>query len=345
VYNRGSCNRGSLFFSVPALTTFEVPRLKTGDELFSYYTGKMQSKIIRAGVVIILILAAGAAGYSIKGNAGAENNTPNIPAQTVTAPAADSIRVIYSLDAKQNDQEIIALISAAKTHIYFAMYEFTLKDIADALVAAKKRGVDVEGLVDSTESASSYDAPIISELTNAGISIETEKHADGNGIMHIKAIVTDSAYAIGSYNWTESATTENDELLEIGTDPTLRQVYENILTKLLTTYQGNNAAAGAAAPISIGTIDYSDAPAHIGALASVRGTLIDAYTSSSGTVFLDFCKSYKSCPFSGVIFADDVKAFGNLSKYAGTTVTLTGKISSYQNQAEMVLSDPSQISD
>ena len=162
--------------------------------------------------------------------------------------------------------------------------------------------------------------------------------------MHIKAIVTDSAYAIGSYNWTGSATTENDELLEIGTDATLRQSYENILKRLLDAYQGNSAAAGAAANVSIGTIDYTAASSHIGDYASVRGTLIDAYTSSSGTVFLDFCKSYKNCSFSGVIFADDVKKFGDLSRYNGTTITLTGKISSYQNKAEIILSNPSQLS-
>jgi hypothetical protein len=311
----------------------------------------MKQKIIRVAMGLVLIGAAGATGYALHNNAAGV--TPSIPAETVTAPSANSVRVIYSLDQKQNDQEIIALINNAKSKVYFAMYEFTLKDIADALVAAKKRGVEVKGLVDAGESASSYDAPIISELTQAGIPVETEKHPDGNGIMHIKAIVTDSAYAIGSYNWTGSATTENDEILEIGTDPALRQVYENILTKLLQAYAGTNAAALAAAPvygergrtISIGTIDYTDAPAHIGSLASVRGTLIDAYTSSSGTVFLDFCKSYKNCSFSGVIFADDVKKFGDVSKDAGKTITLTGKISSYQNQAEMILSDPSQITD
>jgi hypothetical protein len=303
----------------------------------------MKAKIIRAGAALVLALAAGGAGYAV-GNSRAPSANIDIPAQTVTAPAADSVRVIYSLDKKQNDQEIIALISAAKSRIYFAMYEFTLKDIADALVAAKERGVTVAGLVDAGEGASSYDAPIIAELVNAGIRVETEKHADGNGIMHIKAIVTDSAYALGSYNWTGSATTENDELLEIGTDPTLRQTYENILTKLLDAYKGNSAAAGAAASVSIGTIDYTQASAHVGDLASVKGTLVDAYTSSSGTVFLDFCKSYKSCPFSGVIFADDVKKFGDLSRLNGTTVTLTGKISSYQGTAEIVLSEVSQLS-
>lgn len=302
----------------------------------------MKQKLIRAAVALVLTLSAGGVGYSA-GGAGAQTASVDIPAQTVTAPPKASVRVIYSLDKKQNDKEIIALIEEAKSHIYFAMYEFTLKDIADALVAAKERGVEVKGLVDSGEGSNSYDRPIISELTDAGIPVVTEKHADGNGIMHIKAIVTDSAYALGSYNWTGSATTENDEILEIGTDPTLRQTYENILTKLLNAYKGNSAAANAAAPVSAGTIDYTEAPSHIGETATVRGTLVDSYTSKSGTVFLDFCKSYKTCTFSGVIFADDVKKFGDLSRYNGTVVTLTGKISSYQGKAEIVLSDPAQL--
>jgi len=303
----------------------------------------MKTKIIRAGVALVLALAAGGMGYGINaGNAPAQNI--NIPAQTVTAPATDSIRIVYSLDKKQNDKEIVALIDAAKSHIYFAIYTFTLPSIADALVAAKKRGIDVRGVVDSGQSSNSYGAPITAKLLDAGIPIVTEKHATGNGIMHIKALVTDSAYVIGSYNWTNSATTINDEIIEIGTNEALRQAYENILKRLLDIYKGNSAAAGAAAFVSIGTIDYTDAPAHIGDLASVRGTLVEAYASASGTVFLDFCKSYKTCPFSGVIFADDVKKFGDLSRYNGTVVTLTGKISSYQDKAEIILSDPSQLS-
>ncbi|PIS43339.1 hypothetical protein COT23_01745 [Candidatus Kaiserbacteria bacterium CG08_land_8_20_14_0_20_50_21] len=303
----------------------------------------MNKKIIRAAVAAVLALAAGFAGYAMGGNA-APVSCVNIPTQTVSALAVGSVRVIYSLDQKQNDKEIIALIDSAKNHIYFAIYTFTIPSIADALVKAKKRGIDVRGIVDSEQSSNSYGAPITKILTEAGIPIVTEKHATGNGIMHIKAIVTDSAYAIGSYNWTKSATTINDEILEIGTDLALRQAYENVLKRLLDAYKDNNAAAGAAAPISIGTIDYTNAPAHIGEYASVRGTLIDAYTSASGTVFLDFCKSYKTCPFSGVIFADDAKKFSGLSSHEGTTVTLTGKISSYQGKAEIIISDPNQIS-
>ena len=302
----------------------------------------MHPKIMRAGAAAVLALAAGGIGYQL--GEGSAPTQVSIPVQTIVAPPADSIRIVYSLEAKQNDKELIALIDSAKTKIYFAIYTFTLPSIADALVAAKKRGVDVRGVMDSEQSKNSYGAPITKKLLDVGIPVVVEKHPTGNGIMHIKLLVTDSAYAFGSYNWTNSATTINDEIIEIGTDPALRQAYENILKKLLDAYRGNTAAANAAAPVSIGTIDYTDAPAHIGEYASVRGTLVDSYVSASGTVFLDFCKNYKTCSFSGVIFADDAKKFGDLSRYAGQTVTLTGKISSYKNKAEIVLSDPSQLS-
>ena len=293
-------------------------------------------------LVMVLALAAGGAGYQM-GKVSGSGVAVSIPAQTVASPAPGTMRIIYSLDQKQNDQELITLINGAKDHIYFAIYTFTLPSIADALVNAKQRGVDVRGLMDSGQSSDSYGAPITKKLQAAGIPMLVEKHASGNGIMHIKLMVTEKAYAFGSYNWTNSATTINDELLEIGTDPTLRAAYENVLKKLFEAYKGN-AAAGAAAPVSAGTISYTDAPNHIGETASVQGTLIDAHTTSTGTVFLDFCKSYKTCPFSGVIFADDAKKFGDLTRYEGSVVTLTGKISSYQGKAEIILSSPSQIS-
>ncbi len=290
--------------------------------------------------------AAVTGGYLAGSDTASANSSGNT--KTITAPPANSIRILYSLDQKNNDKELIALIDAAKTHIYFAIYEFTLRDVADALVRAKERGVEVRGLVDAGESANSYDAPIISELTNAHIPIETEKHADGNGIMHIKALVTDTSYAIGSFNWTNSATRENDEILEIGTNPVVVRTYETLLLRLLHTYK-RSTAANAAVPFSNLPIQekkiyaFTEAQNHVGEHARVYGTLIEAYTSPSGTVFLDFCVRYKSCPFSGIIFAGDVAKFGNLSRYTGKKIILTGTISSYQGRAEMKLTDSQQL--
>ncbi|MDE2474514.1 MAG: hypothetical protein KGO48_05655 [Alphaproteobacteria bacterium] len=294
----------------------------------------MNARILAA---VAIALTSGAAGYFVHG--AVEGSA--IPVETMAAPPPDSIRVLYSLTAKRNDREVIALVDSAERHVYFAMYEFTLRDIADALVAAKKRGVDVEGVVDSEESAKSYGRPIVAELIAAGIPVKTEKHASGNGIMHIKALATEKAYALGSYNWTASATNENDELLEIGTSPQLVQTYNSILKKLIDQYPEADTTAADTEPA--GVFDISEASEHVGQTARVRGTLINAHTSASGTVFLDFCRQYRSCPFSAVIFADDAKQFGDLSKFAGKEITVSGKISSYQSRAEIILRSPDQI--
>lgn len=255
------------------------------------------------------------------------------------AQAVGGVRVLYSLDRKRNDRQLISLIDKAHDHVYFAIYEFTLTDVADALVRAKKRGVDVRGILDRDNSTSSYEAPVVNELTRAGIPLETQQHV--NGIMHIKALVTEDAYASGSYNWTSSATTENDEILEIGTDPALRARYEQILSRLLAANVGGSAPP-AATPAR--TYDYTEAGEHVGETAAVRGTVVEVYTSDSGTTFFDYCRDYGNCPFSVVIFADDKDNFDDLSKYVGKTITVSGRISSYRGRAEMTLHDPGQIS-
>lgn len=143
-----------------------------------------------------------------------------------------SFTVLYSLDKKQNDQAIISVIENANSYIYFAVYTFTKENIADALIAAKQRGLDVRGITDATQAQLPSEVTLLKRLEKAGIPVETQKHVEG--IMHIKAIVTDNEYALGSYNWTSAATLENDEVLEIGTDHYLHDQYLAIIKKVLT---------------------------------------------------------------------------------------------------------------
>ena len=172
---------------------------------------KSLGRAILFGVVFALIFAAGygAAGFGPHGE---------------TA-------VRYSLDTKQNDHAIIQLIDDANQYAYFAVYTFTKTNIADALVRAKRRGVDVQGVTDREQSQTPEEAAVIQKLRAAGIPVETQKHIDG--IMHIKALVTDRAYAVGSYNWTWSATNVNDEILEIGNDENTRGQYLKVINKVL----------------------------------------------------------------------------------------------------------------
>ena len=139
-------------------------------------------------------------------------------------------KVFYSLDKRQNDRELIKIIDGARKYVYFAIYYFSKENIADALIRAKKRGVTVTGIMDR-EASVGTDKQVRESLQAAGIRVETQKHPEG--IMHMKMLVTDRAYASGSYNWTQSATDANDEVLEIGTMRSVRDRYLSIIKKVL----------------------------------------------------------------------------------------------------------------
>jgi len=148
------------------------------------------------------------------------------------APAQE-IRVYYNRDTQENKQ-IISLIQNADRFVYFAIYTFTRTDIADALLGAKHRGLDIRGVVDANQLKSlPNQQKIVQELRSAGIPIVIQDHS---ALMHIKAIVTEKGYASGSYNWTATATDQNDEVLEIGADEMVRKQYESILKKVFQKY-------------------------------------------------------------------------------------------------------------
>lgn len=143
------------------------------------------------------------------------------------------VKVYYNQDHKLNE-EIIGLTRDADQFVYFAVYTFTREDIKDALLAAKYRGLKVMGVSDKDQyKALESQRKIIDSLREAGIPVSFQDHS---GIMHLKVLVTEKAYASGSYNWTTSATNINDEVLEIGRDGQLRAKYQQIVEELFQKY-------------------------------------------------------------------------------------------------------------
>lgn len=141
------------------------------------------------------------------------------------------VKLFYSLDSKENDKELINVIDHANKYIYFAIYTFTKDNIADALIRAKERGVQVSGIIDLSQSKTASEVPLLQKLKDAGIDFKPQKHK--SGIMHIKALVTENDFALGSYNWTEAATFENDEILEIGQDHNLHDQVLRIIKEVI----------------------------------------------------------------------------------------------------------------
>ncbi len=90
-------------------------------------------------------------------------------------------------------------------------------------------------------------------------------------------------------------------------------------------------------------IDYTEAPKHVGEYACVTGRVDHVYTSQKGTVFINFCRDYKTCPFGAVIFDSDSYKFPKSEQYSRKDVEITGLIRTYQGRAEIILHDPNQI--
>jgi len=102
-------------------------------------------------------------------------------------------------------------IDGAKKAIKVMAYGFTSINLAEALVRAKKRGVDVALIQDEKSSQNNREA--LQKLLDAAIEVRSDgKHA----IQHNKVMVIDQDVVItGSYNFTNSAETRNAENIMI----------------------------------------------------------------------------------------------------------------------------------
>jgi len=114
---------------------------------------------------------------------------------------------------------ILREIELAKKELLVAVYAFTSDDLSNALVQAKKRGVAVQVVVDrefdlanQNSKGKFFEAQKIPVRRVSGTKAKTpEKDA---GLMHQKFAVIDSRIVFtGSYNWTYSADSLNDENL------------------------------------------------------------------------------------------------------------------------------------
>ena len=134
--------------------------------------------------------------------------------QASTASSAN-VEVLYAPHDAPLDR-VIVLYRHAKRYIYVSVYGLTYPRAVEALVAAKKRGVDVRMLTDQERTQEVKQNTALQTLRLAGIPIRVNQH---EGLMHLKQVVIDDEInASGSMNHTTSDNFYNDERLDIITD-------------------------------------------------------------------------------------------------------------------------------
>ncbi len=118
-----------------------------------------------------------------------------------------SVSVFFSPQDNITNEQILPLIRNAKKYIYIPAFLIMDKFMADELINAKKRGVDVKIILDALNAHSKYSQ--IKYLRAGGVEVKAENYA---GKLHCKTIlIDDEITVIGSMNFSKSGQIYNDE--------------------------------------------------------------------------------------------------------------------------------------
>ncbi len=129
----------------------------------------------------------------------------NLPAAAMATP---NVQVGFSPEGSARAL-VLQTIAGAQKSIRMIGYSFQAPDIVQALVDAKKRGVDVRVVVDKKRNQNKASLRAMNLAAANGIQLRIDGHYH---IQHDKTIVVDErTVETGSFNFAPSAETENSE--------------------------------------------------------------------------------------------------------------------------------------
>ena len=164
-----------------------------------------------------IILAA----FLVGGIFGCEAASYHYAEQAALASANAVIQVRFS-PGGHCTQFVKEAISRAQKTILVQAYAFTSLPIADALIQAHQRGIDVRILVDRSQLASKYTQ--VRHVVAQGIFVAVDVVP---GIAHNKVmIIDDNQVLTGSFNWTKAAEKNNAENLLLIKDTKTNEIYK-----------------------------------------------------------------------------------------------------------------------
>lgn len=233
-------------------------------------------------VIVVCILAVL---YALTGSSPATDTDPLQPTPSASPEGAPSVETpptatppaqwwdVYFTDpfttndpAQWQDSiegRLIEKINAAQFSIHIAAFEFDLTPVAEALVSAHQRGVDVRWVTDDESGLFADEDPDrgqLKMLQDAGIEVRAD---DRSALMHNKFLVFDQQSVwTGSTNLTTSAIFQQNNNTLVVHSPEIAAVYEREFSEMWDGQFG---------PKSPSTAEYQSALVH--------GTLIQVYFS------------------------------------------------------------------
>ena len=99
-----------------------------------------------------------------------------------------------------------------------------------------------------------------------------------------------------------------------------------------------------AAPALAQTIQPPEAKDHVGQVVTVEGMVSEVHKLASGrATFIDMGGRYPYNVFTAVIFSSDASKFPDVETLNGKVVDITGRVTLYKGEPEIILNDPAQI--
>jgi hypothetical protein len=150
-----------------------------------------------------------------------------------TLPVSPSPTEMFFSPNAGTSARIVQEIQQTQSTIDVAIYSFTRDEIADALIAAKARGVQIRILADSSEANGT--GSDIARLEAAGLPLKRTK-GGGGGILHDKFAIFDGRLVLtGSYNWSTDAEEKNDENAVFIRNASVIAAFQSIFNSMWTT--------------------------------------------------------------------------------------------------------------
>lgn len=143
-------------------------------------------------------------------------------ADSVFNESGTSIQVYFSPDDNFRSAHLLPLLESAQQSVHFMAYSFTSSDITNTLGNLKNNGIEIKGVLDTSQSGQSsaqYD-----DLKAKGIDVLLDKNPYK---LHHKVMIIDNRYVVtGSYNFSQNADNNNDENSLIIDNTSLATSYE-----------------------------------------------------------------------------------------------------------------------
>jgi len=117
---------------------------------------------------------------------------------------------------------LLDLVSSAQGSVHFMAYSFTSDDLAQALIERAGAGVEVSGILEESQARSNTGGEY-ENLRQSGVDVRL---GGQSGNMHHKVLIIDGSIVVaGSYNFSQSAETRNDENVLIIHNPEIAAQY------------------------------------------------------------------------------------------------------------------------